>query len=188
MHVYCITNTVNGKIYVGQHSGENLEKYFRSQKKYHKKCRALYGAFKKYGLESFKIDSLVRPADQQQMDELEKFFIRTLESQNPKIGYNIAPGGYAGVGSGWTHSPEARKKMSLAGKGKKKSAQARQNMSEGCKGRKNPGLALRNTGQLRPHLAALNKSRKGVPLSDAHRAAIAEGTRKGLQKSRIVGI
>lgn len=29
MHVYVITNTVNGKMYVGQHLGPNLQRYFR---------------------------------------------------------------------------------------------------------------------------------------------------------------
>jgi hypothetical protein len=57
MHIYCITNLVNGKIYIGQHKGDNLEKYLR-RKKNDKRCSRIYGAINKYGLENFKIQSL----------------------------------------------------------------------------------------------------------------------------------
>jgi len=119
VHVYAITNTVNGKIYVGQHCKADLEKYFRhvlSDAKTSKHKPHLYRAIQKHGCQAFTIQSLVRPIDKQQMDELEKFFIRTLESRNPEIGYNIAIGGEAPM-LGRTASAETRMKLSLAKRG-----------------------------------------------------------------------
>lgn len=98
MHVYAITNTVNGKLYVGQHVGEHLDKYLRrtvweALSTSRRSKPALFQAIRKYGSAAFVIRSLVKPADKSQMDEMEKFFIRTLESQNREIGYNISAGG-----------------------------------------------------------------------------------------------
>jgi group I intron endonuclease len=116
MHIYKITNSVNGKIYIGKHVGENLCKYLRE-----KVCHAalgynhnphLFSAIRKYGSENFVIESLVRPINGEQMDDLEKFFIRTEDSQNPDVGYNIAAGGEGGQGfkttgmTGKKHKPE----------------------------------------------------------------------------------
>jgi group I intron endonuclease len=120
MHVYCITNTVNGKIYIGQHSGDDLQAYLRMNCRYaetnapHKPY--LYRAIRKYGRESFVIKSLVQPIDRQQMDALEMFFIRTLGTRNSDIGYNLTDGG-DGVKSG-PFTDEHRAKLSAARKGK----------------------------------------------------------------------
>jgi group I intron endonuclease len=113
---------VNWKIYVGQHGGDDLQAYFemnlraafRPSAEHHKP--ALYRAIKKYGAEAFMIESLVCPIDKEQMDALETYFIRVFETQNPKIGYNISPGG----GMGGLFTPEHRKAISEAQRGKKK--------------------------------------------------------------------
>lgn len=116
MHVYVITNTVNDKIYVGQHSKDDLQKYLRHKIKDafsgHCKSRHLVSAIHKYGSEAFTIQSLVRPIDKQQMDELEKFFIRTLDARTPAIGYNLTDGGEGTWG--WCPSKRTRRRMGVA--------------------------------------------------------------------------
>jgi len=103
MHVYAITNAVNGKIYIGQHAGDDLQAYLRLNCRYaetkanHKPY--LYRAICKHGRENFSIRSLAQPIDCQQMDALEIFFIRVLETRNSEIGYNLTDGG-DGVKSG----------------------------------------------------------------------------------------
>ena len=113
MHIYCITNLVNGKIYIGQRAYDDLQPYLRAnivQALKGSKCKpALYAAFRKYGSKNFVICSLVCSLYKEQMNALEKFFIRTLESRNPEIGYNIAEGG--GV-VGIPHTEEFKKKLS----------------------------------------------------------------------------
>lgn len=122
MYVYAITNTVNGKVYIGQHSGDDLQKYldynthaaFLPSAVAHKP--ALYRAIRKYGPESFEIKSLVVPVDKDQMDALETFFIRVLDAQIPEIGYNISPGG----GMGGLFTPEHIEALRAGQRGKSK--------------------------------------------------------------------
>jgi group I intron endonuclease len=150
MHIYVITNTVNGKIYVGQHSGKNLSQYFKLDIQRALAGREfkplLYRAIRKYGADAFKIFTLVHPSDKDQMDKLERFFIRSLETQDRDIGYNIVAGG--GGSHGVKFSDEHRKKISDALRGKKKSDEHRKNISESKKylseeSRRNISLAQR---------------------------------------------
>ncbi len=146
MHVYVITNTVNGKIYVGQHSGDNLQKYLN------RRCNmALRGvtrtvlidrAIRKYGRQAFVIQSLVNPIDKPQMDGLEKFFIRTFESRNPEIGYNITAGGGGALGVVSTRKGTKQKPLSE-------------------ETRRKIGLAHRARTFTKEHLLKLSKANKG---------------------------
>jgi group I intron endonuclease len=124
MHVYCITNTVNGKIYIGQHVGDDLEWYLRQNV-----CRAirrntakphLFSAIRKYGADKFVIRSLVCPIDKDQMSKLEIFFIRVLETRDREIGYNLTDGGDGQHGNGKPHTEEWKKNNSRLHKGRKK--------------------------------------------------------------------
>jgi group I intron endonuclease len=134
MHVYCITNNLNGKVYVGIHEGElapylalNTSRAFGRTRWNDKPF--LYRAIRKYGREAFAIESLVKALDREQAGKLEKFFIRTMETRNPEIGYNLAEGGLGGATRFGPHTPEAIEKMRLANKGKPKSLEHRKNLS-----------------------------------------------------------
>jgi hypothetical protein len=89
----------------------------------------LYRAIRKYGREAFSIHSLVNASDRAQTGELEKFFIRTIGTQNPAIGYNLAEGGTGGATRFGPHTPEAIEKMRLANTGRPKSPEHRKNLS-----------------------------------------------------------
>lgn len=137
MHVYVITNTANGKLYIGQHAGYDLQMYLREQcLRANRPSNAnykplLYRAIRKYGAGAFCISSLVRPVDKEQMNELEKFFIRTCEARNPESGYNLAVGGTGGATrNGYTNTVEQRRKASLAHTGKPKSQAHRYSLSK----------------------------------------------------------
>ncbi len=117
MHIYAITNTVNSKIYVGQHAKDDLKAYLAHNIRAAMAGRGnklfLYRAIRKYGPDAFVIKSLVCPYDKQQMDALEIFFIRTLETQNELIGYNITAGGGGRLGIKRPHTQEEKDHMSL---------------------------------------------------------------------------
>lgn len=160
MHIYCITNLVNGKIYVGQHKGDDLAKYLR-RKRNDKSCSRIYGAINKYGLENFRIQSLVRPIDKQQMDALEEFFIRTLDSQKRNIGYNIAAGGEGGNVVEWTE--ERRKAAGDRQRGKTRNPETVKKIADANRGKVRPNITAALTGVPRPDVSELNKIRfKGV--------------------------
>ena len=100
MIVYLTTNLINNKQYVGQTNG-NRSNYLGGG-------ILLRNAINKYGRESFKKTVLVKCSSQEELDKQEIFWIKKLNTLNPK-GYNIALGGN---GRGM-HSNETRKKMSI---------------------------------------------------------------------------
>jgi group I intron endonuclease len=148
MWIYCITNPVNNKIYIGQHSGD-LEKYLalnfrRASGKRQNDKPLLYRAIRKYG-PVFSITGLVRPIDKAQADALERFFIRCLDARDPEIGYNLAEGGTGGnTSEGLKRSPETKEKIRLAHLGKPKSEEHKKKLSEAKTGKPAPAVSESN--------------------------------------------
>ena len=87
-YIYKTTNTVNNKIYVGQRKSDVFlnEKYLGSGK-------VLLQAVEKYGKECFTVELIDTAETLEELGEKERYWIKTLQSQNPDIGYNISPGG-----------------------------------------------------------------------------------------------
>lgn len=126
--IYKITNLVNKKIYIGQttdtieyrlqeHFWDAARWYANLNKKFNSR---LYAAIIKYGNVNFIIEPLYEVADNEDIDQLEKYYISLYNAQNPKIGYNIAEGGNKPPSRlDWHPSAESKLKMSKAQKGKK---------------------------------------------------------------------
>jgi hypothetical protein len=98
MFIYVIVCSETLKIYVGQHKGTNLQKYLQtkfSNAKRNSGTRShLFAAMKKHPHESWSIHPLISGVEiRQELDELEKHFIRALNAQHPDVGYNICDGG-----------------------------------------------------------------------------------------------
>lgn len=128
--VYLITNLVNGKIYVGKHSGKSLQAYLRHGYRHavtgHNGRTYLSNAFKRYGEDAFTIEPLVEVPDflgddliDHQLNELEIFFIRTFNSRDSDIGYNLTVGGEGTRGITFKHTEEWKRQTSLRNKGRK---------------------------------------------------------------------
>jgi group I intron endonuclease len=119
MFIYKITNTVNGKIYVGQHIGSDLDQYLLSQfwavDRGDRSKPRLYNAMRKYGRDAFRIEPLIIVGSQWELNYYEALLIEKLDSRNPQIGYNIALGGDGGfTGNGWKHKPETLENFHLS--------------------------------------------------------------------------
>jgi group I intron endonuclease len=158
MYIYCITNLVNGKIYVGQHAGWDLQAYlasnirhaFTESRKNNKPV--LYSAIRKYGTDAFVITSLVQTADKSQTNLLEQFFIRTLETRNPQIGYNLAAGGSGGnTREGRRHRSSTKEKMRRAQLGRPKSEEHRKSLSTAKLGKLCPAVSESNVRRRNPN-------------------------------------
>lgn len=93
--IYCVTNAVNGKQYVGQ-TIQPLDVRWRQHAQCFGRCRAIENAIKKYGREAFSIRELATASSQVQLDALEQFWIENLGTVSPR-GYNLSGGG-GGVG------------------------------------------------------------------------------------------
>lgn len=107
--IYLITNTVNGKEYVGQTKThqwrtsrnswipygylERFNQHVRNTKNYEKfgRCRALNSAMKKHGIDKFTIE-LLEECPIESLDELEIYFIKEFDTIAPN-GYNLDSGG-----------------------------------------------------------------------------------------------
>lgn len=88
MIVYKITNLENGKIYVGQ-TRRTLEERFKEH------CQAdsaIGRAIRKHGKEKFKCEILETCKTLEELNEREKFWIKTFDCMIPK-GYNKTDGG-----------------------------------------------------------------------------------------------
>lgn len=132
MYIYCIENLVTGKKYVGKRSAKSEgDSYFGSG-------IALADAIKKYGKKNFKKTILEdNIPDNALANERERHWIKELNTKKPN-GYNLTDGGDGGLGMseesvqranakrkgryvgpkhpmyGKKHSPEARRKITLA--------------------------------------------------------------------------
>ena len=127
--VYKLTNTVNGKIYIGStiSFGERWYKHFEDVK--NNGCRRLKSAIKKYGKDVFEAEVLEYvEATRERLCEREQHFLDTLLPFD-NDGYNInktaSPSNF-----GTVHTDESKQRMSDAKKGEKNPMWGRTNKSE----------------------------------------------------------
>ena len=115
--IYCFTNSVNGKCYVGQ--AVNLRNRYNSHIgnfKAHRYDNPLYRAFTKYGLDKFTYEVLeiIEEVLEQKLlkDRLDKLEIRYISEKNSyNNGYNQTKGGDGGI-MGYKFTEEQLKKRS----------------------------------------------------------------------------
>lgn len=156
--IYLITNKVNGKIYIGQTIGKVNERFSdhcssaRTQPKKHN--TVFHSAIRKYGQQSFNYQSICFCFSRESLNEAEISLIKTYDSINKKIGYNICEGGQYNIDIIWSdkakegarqrqlgkkHSEETKAKMSASRKGHLVSEETRRKISIIHKGRKGHG-------------------------------------------------
>ena len=131
--IYKITNTVNGKIYIGQTTQtlKNRKKDHRnSMERERLKKLALYRAFKKYGFENFEWTTIYYAKDKNDLDEMEKYYIQFYKTMSPRYGYNMTFGGEGGQ-----HPEEIKKKISRSLKGRVFSEETKKKLSLSLKGK-----------------------------------------------------
>ena len=137
--IYKVTNLVNGKIYIGY-----THKLLTTRIKEHKSAAKngseylLHKSIRKYGIDSFKWESIYESFDQQYLLEvMENFFIKENNSYyENNFGYNMTFGGQGGM-TNKKHSEETKQKLKISRNkrlvepmlGKKHSVTAKEKMS-----------------------------------------------------------
>jgi group I intron endonuclease len=111
MIIYCAKNLVNRKLYIGYTTkklSERIKQHLnKSKNKKNKHYFYLFQeAIRKYGIENFKWEILCECSSIQECCEMEKFYIKTLNTISPK-GYNLTEGGNGGI-----QSEETKEKIS----------------------------------------------------------------------------
>jgi group I intron endonuclease len=95
--IYIIQNLKNEKVYIGQ--SVDCEKringhIFRLKRNQHKN-NYLQKSFNKHGIENFKFE-ILKECQKENLDDLERFFIRVYYSWKREFGYNNTFGGHFG--------------------------------------------------------------------------------------------
>ena len=93
-YIYCITNLINEKKYVGKTTysiTKRFQEHCKDSKKERCERRPLYDAMNKYGIENFVVEELIEcPNDE--LDSYEKMYIEKLQTYGHN-GYNATKGG-----------------------------------------------------------------------------------------------
>ena len=146
-YIYRITNTVNGKVYIGQTLRPLADRWreYRPEKV----NAYLSASFIKYGQDAFHFEQIAEAETLSELNRLEREWIAFHDSTHREKGYNLAPGG-----NNAPISAETRAKMSAAGKGRKQSAEhvARKIAPAGTEGAKKYGRP--KTEEQKEHLRA----------------------------------
>lgn len=100
--IYCISNDINDKRYIGQTVKTIRERWnehtWDSSNRFANSNIVLYRAFNKYGIEHFKINMIAsvscinREALEAELDIKEKYYIKLFSTKSPN-GYNMTDGG-----------------------------------------------------------------------------------------------
>lgn len=90
--IYKTTNLVNGKIYIGQDSYDNIS-YLGSGVR-------LHDAIKKYGKDNF-VKEILERCTKELLNDREQYWIAFYNSIDPEIGYNLTPGGEGNQCKSW---------------------------------------------------------------------------------------
>lgn len=93
--VYCHTNKINNKKYIGQ-TYRSLETRSGSNGCGYKECPYFYRAIQKHKWDNFKHEVLFENLSKESADRIEKILIQIFRTQNPDYGYNIQNGGTFG--------------------------------------------------------------------------------------------
>lgn len=151
--IYCITNLVNGKYYIGQTIQSLTKRFSRHKFKAKQGTTQLSQSIRKYGPENFVIEVIMDGIYvQEELSKLEKLWIFITKSQNNSVGYNRHEGGNKPpIGPkksgfkkgnknrlGISHTEESIRKISLSQKGRIFSDETRLKMSEAQKGKSLP--------------------------------------------------
>lgn len=159
-YLYRITNTITSKVYIGQ----SIEPQRRWTK--HKTAtrafiagtntnpQFIHKAMAKYGIENFVFEIIATSLSKEAAGAAEDELIRQYKSRDPKLGYNLMPGGKIKSGKdhpwwGRSHTEESKHKISDGMKknqngktsprmsGKAHTDKSKQKISDALKGNKN---------------------------------------------------
>ena len=163
MLVYCITNKLNGKKYVGQ-TRVSLESRWKRHcwNCTHTNNMAIALAIKKYGKENFAIEKLCDCSTLEELCAKEREHIAALSTLVPN-GYNLTKGGEHTV-----HAQETIDRIAAKNRGKKVSQETRDKLRIAGLGRK------MTPSQLAAHTLRMQGKKPGTMAIENSRAACAK--------------
>lgn len=113
--IYCIKNIKNNKIYIGQTNDIDIrwKNHINMLKRNAHTNIHLQNAWNKYGENSFEFSVIYEATEDDNLNSLEKYYIKLYNANDENYGYNLTDGG-----EGYKLSEEVKNKMSINGRGK----------------------------------------------------------------------
>lgn len=175
--VYQITNTINGKRYIGSAVNfyTRIANHISSLRRRKTSCRLLQNAWDKYGQPAFQFDVLL-VCEKEDLIHYEAALIELYRSADRDCGYNIAE---AGNRLGCTHSDATKERISKAKTGRRLTAEHVAKIAASNIGRKDTEESKAKkrkpkTAEARARMSAAQKLRFSLnPLSAESRAKAA---------------
>ena len=176
-YIYKITNQINGKIYIGKHSTNNLDDGYMGS------GILICKAEKKYGLENFTKEYLAFCDTEEKLNWFEKFYIKKYKAR--EVGYNLTDGGDGHLG--FIMSEETKQKLSEANKGKTLSEETKQKLRKPKTEETKQKLSEAKKGKTfsEEHKQKLSEAKKGKTLSEEHKRKLSEVTKKRLVEKGV---
>lgn len=183
--IYCYTNLINNKKYIGrtkqrlnQRAGKNGKKYYG--------CLYFGNAIKKYGWENFVGEILLDGLTYEEACQKEKDYIKLYKTNLSEYGYNLHTGGEG-------PSKESVEKMRESHKNKKLSEEHRKHISEGVRqGANNVNYGRKQTEIARKHYSESKSGEKhpnfGKHLSEKTKTKIAKSNSKKIKQFSLDGV
>lgn len=171
--IYCCTNRVNGKRYVGQTRQTQATRWAQHVSDALRGVDTrFYRAIRKYGREGFVREVLESVASLEAANEAEQKWIRFFQSTDPQFGYNLDEGGNVrGV------SPETRAKQSEAQKKRFSQPGAKEKLAASTRGRSLSPEHKAKLSAVRIGHTWMRGVKHQSPQSEEHRAKIAAARR-----------
>ena len=149
-YVYKITNTVNGKSYIGISTKDPTQRNGRISHHYSGGGNRLIAMdLEKYGRDAFTHEIIAANIFPELLFDLEIAYIKKFDTVSPN-GYNLTHGG-----EGWVMCDEVRRKMSESKKGRKHTAETRRKMSESHRGK---NLGRKHTTETRRKMSEAKRT------------------------------
>ena len=183
-YIYLITNNINGKIYVGKHSTDNLNDGYMGSGK------ILKLAYNKHGVEHFTKKILAFADTEEKLNWFERFYIKKYHCRDKSIGYNLTDGGDGILGH--YHSEETKKKIGESHKGrtspnkcKPMSEVQKRKIGESHKGKPSPNKGKHHSEETKKKISNSNKGKtigrtvwnKGLHHSEETKKKISESNK-----------
>lgn len=159
--IYCITNTINGKKYIGSAVNYRLRRIRHLSELRCKRHHSLYlqNSFNKYGEDYFEFSILEVVEDKQLLIEREQYWF---DKEKPQMNMTLVAGLNSNIGI--KKSEETRRKISEALIGIKRSEETKKKISSS-----KIGVSIDGTN--------MNKDKIGVALSNSHKSKIGKANK-----------
>ena len=148
MIIYKATNKINGKSYIGQTINELHDRksgHLRSSKGDNTDCM-FHNAILKYGKESFKWRVICECKDIDELNKMEKHYIKEYNTFiDNSEGYNMTTGG-----DGYIRSEENKRKIGKSSMGRTHTEEYKKMMSKRMSGKNNPMYGRDRSGKNNP--------------------------------------